>query len=88
MGPGQVLTEHILTATRADGLTFYDPLPPAQSYKRIRATETIRVRDFALALRPSGNLLVAAARLRPHLKAAFNSLSPGIRKTALSMIGR
>ncbi|MFN3657322.1 MAG: GNAT family N-acetyltransferase [Pseudolabrys sp.] len=88
MGPGQVLTEHILAGARDQGLAFYDPLPPAQSYKRIRATETIRVRDFALPLRPSGNLLAAAARLRPHLKAAFNGLSPAIRKTALSMFGR
>jgi CelD/BcsL family acetyltransferase involved in cellulose biosynthesis len=86
-GPGHVLTAACLDKARAEGLTCYDQLPPAQAYKREQATHMLTVRDYALALSPQGRLVTAAAGLVPELKSVFANLPAGVRHSVLTFFG-
>jgi CelD/BcsL family acetyltransferase involved in cellulose biosynthesis len=88
MGPGRVLMAACLSRARSEGLSCYDQLPPAQSYKREQATHMLTVRDYALPFSAQGRLVTTAARLVPELKSAFANLPSGLRQTVLTFMGR
>jgi CelD/BcsL family acetyltransferase involved in cellulose biosynthesis len=88
MGPGQILTADCIAKASADGLAYYDQLPPVQPYKLQQATSTLPVRDYAISLGAPGALIAAAARSLPEIKSAFETLPPELRKAVMGLIGR
>jgi CelD/BcsL family acetyltransferase involved in cellulose biosynthesis len=83
-GPGHVLTDEIIAHCRAQGLTTYDLLAPADPYKRAIAHGVVPVRDYAVALDGRGQLAVMAARLVPAVKARLTAIPTGLRRALLS----
>lgn len=85
--PGKVHLGLIIEAVFAKGLKGIELLSPASDYK---LTWTTRVRDLAdatvsLSALGSLRLYVWEGRLRPALKRAFHSLSPGVRRLLVGM---
>ena len=67
-GPGHVLMDDIMNWCRETGRRVYDLLAPAQPYKIAVSNGTVPIRDYAVALNPSGTFAIIAARSLPMAK--------------------
>lgn len=86
--PGRVQVADTIAHCRANGFARYDLLAPSDDVKRSYCSDAVKVADYSSALRPSGYLLSAAARLSPAAKMLLVRLPAGLRKPILTLAGR
>jgi CelD/BcsL family acetyltransferase involved in cellulose biosynthesis len=81
LGPGNVLTQHVLEWCVANGVQRYDMLAPRSRNKREWQTNEVAIVDFALPLTLRGRLYAALAlkRLAPAMRDLFYALPPRVR---------
>jgi CelD/BcsL family acetyltransferase involved in cellulose biosynthesis len=81
LGPGNVLTEHMLRWCAENGVGRYDMMAPRSRNKSEWQSSEVAVLDFALPMTPGGSLFMHAGikRLGPALRAAFYALPTPLR---------
>jgi CelD/BcsL family acetyltransferase involved in cellulose biosynthesis len=86
LGPGNVLTEHMLGWCAENGISRYDMLAPRSRNKREWQSGEVAVLDFALPLTLAGRLYrrTAIRTLAPVLRDAFYALPAPLRSALAS----
>lgn len=84
-GPGQVLMADTIAHCRAAGISVYDLLPPAQSYKQALANGSVTVNDYALALSAAGRATLWAAQRLPAPKDMLAAMPAPLRRLVLRL---
>ena len=81
LGPGNVLTEHVLEWCAKNGLARYDMLPPRSRNKGEWQSGEVAVLDFALPMTARGRLYSAVMlqHVAPTLRRIFYALPPSVR---------
>ena len=83
LGPGNVLTEHVLDWCAKNGLSRYDMLPPRSRNKGEWQSGEVAVLDFAMPLSARGRLYssVMLKHVAPTFRRIFYALPPSVRST-------
>lgn len=81
-GPGQVQMAETIAQCRAQGFAAYDLLAPADPFKRVIATHSVSVRDYALPLSLNGRIAAHAIRFAPGAKKLLTRMPPALRRFA------
>lgn len=80
-GPGNLATELTIRDCIEQGLSEYDPLPPADDYKLAWSNARVPVHDYGVVLTWSGYAALAwASILRPGAKALYEKLPLALRR--------
>lgn len=86
LGPGNILTEQILSWCEANGIRRYDMMSPRSRFKSEWQSGEVRVGDCFLPISSRGRVYSVIARIAPSLRSTFYKLPQPIRSKLARLV--